>query len=407
MSSPFSFPASLRTLAVLGLALALGACSRSLQPTEPVSSSVRAGAPAAALVACPALVANTPATALDYVVSSGMVASFTTRRIRFEMFGDIPSPRVKDMGSCAASETPTIRFTGGHANVFVHGTTQSITFTGGPLTFGPLLFPGSLIEPGVVVTNDAEGNVLEIIWPELAGTGIGDPIVRVQLARWNLNLVSTANTYDVVWDMSVEEDGVTMYFKGRADRLNLSGSAVPQGGGGSITPCPTTLAGTSGPVVNQLAGIVQFRSKRLRIEVNGDVSTATIEATGACAAADPATISFTGGSANAFQAGTTTSVTSTGRALTFGPLLFPGLTLEAGVVVAQDADKNVLEIIWPGLAGLPPGPPILRLQLAKWNNWVRTGRSIDVTMRFNARGPDGSTASYDVRANGLVVPSQR
>ena len=124
-------------------------------------------------------------------------------------------------------------------------------------------------------------------------------------------------------------------------------------------------------------------------------------------AADAPAVSFVGGSANVFQAGTNVSVTSTGSALTFGALLFPGALLEPGVVIASDVNNNVLEIIWPGLAGLPPGAPVFRLQLARWNAWIRTGRRIDVQMRFDARATDASTATYNVVAPGILMPQAR
>lgn len=405
----FSLRNSLRpaTAVALLFALGLGACSRSGQVIAPAADSAKklGGLGRDIPVECPTWSANTADSALDYVVLSGMVPSYTSRRIRFEMFGDIASPTVQNMGPCVATETPAIRFTSGHANVFLNGTTQSITFTGQQLTFGELLYPGALLEKGVVVANDAEGNVLEVIWPDLAGTGIGAPIVRVQLARWNLNLVTTSQTYDVVWDMVAEQAGVPLFFKGHAERLNLSGSAVPQAGSGSLSPCPQTLAATSDTVITQLAGIVQFRTGRLRAEIIGDVPTGTIEASGACAAADPGTIIYTGGAANVFRAGTNTSVTVTGGEFTFNQLLFPGLVLEPGVVVASDSRKNVLEIVWPAMVGLPPGPPILRLQLTNWNSWVIPGKRVDVTMRFNAIGNDGISASYLALGKNILVPA--
>ena len=91
--------------------------------------------------------------------------------------------------------------------------------------------------------------------------------------------------------------------------------------------------------------------------------------------------------------------------LTFPALVFPGLALEAGVVIANDANKNVLEIIWPGLAGLAPGPPILRLQLARWTAAAVPGRKVDFAMRFNAIGPDGLPASFTASATGVTLPA--
>jgi len=48
---------------------------------------------------------------------------------------------------------------------------------------------------------------------------------------------------------------------------------------------------------------------------------------------------------------------------------------------------NTLEIIWPALAGLPPGPPILRLQLASFSSAVQTGVSLDAAMTYTAKAP--------------------
>ena len=387
----------------LGLALSLGACSRSQELNGPAAG--RHGSGTQVVAGCPTLIANTLNTADAFTVESGMVVRATATRIRIETIGDIATPTIQSMGGCAAADIPSINFIGGHANVFLNGTTTSITTTGGALSFGALLFPGALLEPGVVVANDAQGNVLEIIWPELAGTGVGSPVVRIQLARWNSALVTPASKLDVTWDMVVEQDGVQQFIKGHCEGMSMDGTPVIPAGA-SVTPCPATL-GAGGDVTNVAADVVQFRSRRIRFEARGDVAAGTIGATGGCAANDLPTVRYTGGSANVFQAGTNLSVTSTGAALTFGGLLFPGVLLEPGVVVASDANKNVLEIVWPGLAGLPPGAPVLRLQLARWNSWIRTGRAIDVRMRFDAVGPDGLPASFNVAANNVIMPQQR
>jgi len=402
-SAKFAMP-----VLALATALGLGACGRVQQMTSSTSHGVtRSGAETEIVAGCPTLIANTLNTAFDFNVEAGMVASYRPgNRLRIETFGDAAEVPIAAIGPCAANDIPTINFVRGHANVFVSGTTTSITSSGQALTFGALLFPGAALEPGVVVANDAEGNVLEIIWPDLAGLGPGSPIVRVQLAVWNEALITAGSSVDVTWDMTASDGVVETNYKGHCEGMAMDGTAVVPGGA-AIVPCPATLAGTSGTVANLAADVVQFRSNRLRVEVIGDVASGAINATGACAASDAPTINFVGGTANMFQAGTTTSVTSSGGELVFGPLLFPGALLEPGVVVAQDADRNVLEIIWPGLSGLPPGAPILRFQARRYNSWVRTGRAIDVRMTFNARANDGSTASYDVAANGLVLPVRR
>lgn len=416
-------PTSLLHVAVaLTLALGLGACSRSQHTSDSLTGPGRRGAngslfgigtravdsPFVPVVPCPGLIAAAPDAPLNFVATVAMVAQFRTNRLRIESIGEIAGPSLKDMGPCAAADAPSIRFIGGHANLFFHGTDTSVTITGQPLEFGPLFFPGALIEPGIVLAIDAQNDVLEIIWPELAGLGPGDPIVRVQLSRWNPQLLTTSRTYDLEWDMTAERDGVQMTFKGRSVNVGLDGAAVVQEGGtSSPPPCPQTLANTSDAVTGVFADIVQFRANRLRLEVIGDTPGGIIDATGTCAATDQASIFFTGGSANLFRAGTNISVTTTSKPIVFGPLFFPGLAVEPGIVLATDASNNVLEIIWPGLAGLGPGLPILRLQLSGWNSWVRTGKLVDATMRFDAAAADGIPASYTVVARNVLVPTLR
>jgi hypothetical protein len=401
LSNKFALP-----LFALTAALGLGACSRAQHVTDSITGPARAGAGTQVVAGCPTLIANDINTAFNFNVETGAVVQFRSNRIRIETVGDAAEVSVLAAGPCAASDIPSINFIGGHANVFLSGTSTSITTTGNRLTFGALLFPGAGIEDGVVVAQDAQGNVLEWIWPELAGTGIGSPIMRVQLAAWNTALINASTLLDVVWDVTAEQDGVLTTFKGHCEGMAMDGTPVIPGGL-SILPCPTSIAGTGGDVTSVLSDIVQFRSNRLRFEAVGDVPSKAIEASGFCAASDAPSINYIGGSANVFQAGTNISVTSNRQPMTFGLLAFPGLLVEPGVVVAQDANRNVLEIVWPALAGFPPGPPILRLQLRGWDSWLRTGRRIDVQMRFDARGNDGATASYALRANSILVPQQR
>ena len=398
---------SLLPLVVLTAALGLGACGRTQKVTEPASAG-RGGAGTQVVAGCPTVVGNTFATAFDFNTDFASVAQFRPgNRIRIESVGDLPQWSIEASGPCAAADIPSINFIGGHANVFLSGTTTSITQSGGRLTFGALLFPGAALEEGVVLASDAAGNVLEIIWPGLAGLPPGPPRIRVQLAAWNDALVTATTKLDIVWDMTAEQDGIQSTFKGHCEGMAMDGTPVVPGGA-AIPPCPATIAGTSGLVNVLIADVVQFRNnRRIRIEARGDVASGTVNLVGACAAADAPAVSFVGGSANVFQAGTNVSVTSTGSALTFGALLFPGALLEPGVVLASDVNKNVLEIVWPGLAGLPPGAPVFRLQLARWNAWIRTGRRIDVQMQFDARATDGSTASYNVVAPGILMPQAR
>ncbi len=392
-------------LTVFALALGLGACSRSQHLSDSIVGPRGEHQTPYAAVPCPTLIPATMDSAVRFVATSGLTASYTPRRIRMETMGFM-TPSLTDMGPCALGTTPSIRIVGGHANVFIHGTTRSITVSGQPLTFGALIPPAPVLEKGVLLAQDAQGNVLEIIWPTIAGLGLGDALVRVQLARWNTAIVNTAQLYDVSWDLILEQDGVQMCVKGGAERLNLFGAVVMQPGASLPTVCPPSLAGTDAAVVPQLAGVVQFRAGRLRFEVNGDTPAGTIGASGSCAT-EIGGIVFPAASANVYRAGTKISVTSTGKELVFPALAFPGVLLEPGVVVASDVNKNVFTIVWPQLAGLPPGPPILRLQLAKWNVWVRTGARVDLAMKVTGVAADGILANYTVDAKNILIPAAK
>ncbi len=400
----FSNPSlSLRVAVVLAMAVTLGACSRSQHVTDSVSGPVRVGSGENVVLGCPTLLANTLATASTFQAATGSAPRIDDRRLRIETPGDILDlPSVEAMGACMSTGVASIFAIGGHANVFISGTTTSIS---GPMTFGALPSGNLTGEPGVVVGQDALGNVLEIVWPTLAGTGIGAPILRIQLAAWNKGLINVGTTkLDIVWDMAIQQDAVIHYVKGAAAGIPTNGTSVVFGGA-APAPCPTTLAG-GGAVTTLLATVPRWTARVLRAEIVGDVAAGTIGLSGPCAAAAVPSIVYTGGTGSMKLSGTNTSVTQTAT-LTFGQLLFPGLALEPGVVVASDANKNVLEIVWPGLAGFAPGPPILRFQLAKWTAAALPGRKVDFAMRFNAIGPDGLPASFTASATGVTLPAIR
>ena len=152
--------------------------------------------------------------------------------------------------------------------------------------------------------------------------------------------------------------------------------------------------------------MVQYRANRMRFEIFGDLPSGVIGASGSCAT-DIGGIVFPAATANLYRAGTRIPVTSTGKELVFPPLVFPGVLLEPGVVTSADVNKNVITIVWPQLAGLPPGPPILRLQLAKWNPWVRTGQKVDLTMTFTAVAADGKLATYTASGKDILIPTAK
>src|SRR2546423_5248430 len=127
----------------LGAVLGLGACSRSQHATDGIAGPGRTGPGPQAGAGCPSFIPNDINTAFNFNVDFGAVVSFRPdKRLRSEMSGDVAEVSILSCGPCAATDIPNISFTGGHANVFLHGTSQSITTTGERLTFGPLLFQG-------------------------------------------------------------------------------------------------------------------------------------------------------------------------------------------------------------------------------------------------------------------------
>ena len=131
-------------LLALTAALGLGACSRAQHVTDNVAGPGRAGAGTQVVAGCPTLIANDINTAFNFNVESGAVVQFRAgNRIRIQTAGDAAEVSINAAGPCAASDIPSISFIRGHANVFVSGTTQSVTTTGAGLTFGELLFPGA------------------------------------------------------------------------------------------------------------------------------------------------------------------------------------------------------------------------------------------------------------------------
>jgi hypothetical protein len=170
-----------------------------------------------------------------------------------------------------------------------------------------------------------------------------------------------------------------------------------------LNPCGS-LAGMSGTVNTVTAEFVSNRAGRLRFEADGDLASGVIQKSAECAASATPSIQYIGGIANVTVAATGESVL--GGQLTFGPLLWGGVD-EPAVVVINDAFGNVLEIIWPSLdPSLPPGPPILRLQLESHNAALAApGAVLNVQFNYQAQAPDGSIATFTVVANGVVVPA--
>jgi hypothetical protein len=170
-------------------------------------------------------------------------------------------------------------------------------------------------------------------------------------------------------------------------------------------PC-ASVAGLGGSVVVTSATVPQFRLTRLRVDLVGDVPGNWLNAMGTCSTSAAPTLTWLGGTATVTFSGTANSVTATGAPLTFGALT-PPVPAEPGVVLNTDAAGNVLQLIWPALAGLPPGPPTLRLNLAVFSPAVAAGSLVNATLVFNVRGPDGSTATFTGTGTNMVVPPLR
>ena len=74
-------------------------------------------------------------------------------------------------------------------------------------------------------------------------------------------------------------------------------------------------------------------------------------------------------------------------------------------MLATDAAGNVLQIVWPALAGLPVGPPVLRVNLVAWSPAVATGVLLDANLSYTVRGPDGSIAVFTAHGANMPVPT--
>src|SRR5262249_37995049 len=120
----------------LAIALGIGACSRAQHVTGAITGPGRSGPGSQIVSGCPTLIANVPNSAFDCILDQGSVAQFRANRLRIDVIGDATEIQVLSMGSCIASDVPTINITGAHANVFLAGTNHSITTTGQRLTFG-------------------------------------------------------------------------------------------------------------------------------------------------------------------------------------------------------------------------------------------------------------------------------
>jgi hypothetical protein len=134
------------------------------------------------------------------------------------------------------------------------------------------------------------------------------------------------------------------------------------------------------------AAVVQFRpGNRLRMEIAGDAAAGspTINALGPLAIQVPSPITLTASVDMRFAGGN--SIIPTGPFT----VVMPSVAGEA-VVVGTSPQGDIAEVVWPSLdPTLPPGPPILRIQLARWNANVKSGSLLDAD--FTLKSSTGPT----------------
>jgi hypothetical protein len=166
-------------------------------------------------------------------------------------------------------------------------------------------------------------------------------------------------------------------------------------------PC-ASVNGLSGEAAVSSATVPQFRTGRLRIDLVGDVPAGWLNAMGSCATRGAPAVAFISGTGDVTLSSSGASVTGKATPLAFGALTVP--PGEAGVLLATDAAGNNLEIIWPALSGLPPGQPVMRMNLVSWTAAAQAGIALDASMSFRVRSADGSVATFTAHGANMIVP---
>jgi hypothetical protein len=169
------------------------------------------------------------------------------------------------------------------------------------------------------------------------------------------------------------------------------------------TPFVPTIAGPFPVTVGLFGSVVQFRpsKSRLRIEIQGDAAAGNpqIADLGPAATAIGSGLTLTG-SADVRLAG------QPGSVIPGGPysLVMPPVPGEPAVVLG-DNGTGLVEVIWPALdPALPPGPPILRIQLAGWAASVGSGVSLDADFTLQAVDAQGNATTWTGQGRNMVIP---
>jgi hypothetical protein len=178
---------------------------------------------------------------------------------------------------------------------------------------------------------------------------------------------------------------------------------IPPGPTATPTPFVPANLGPFPVTVGLFGGVVQFRPtrSRLRIEIQGepDPGNPQIAPLGPLATQVGSGVTVTG-SADVRLAGQPGSVVPGGPyTLTMPPV--PG---EPAVVVG-DNGTALVEVVWPALdPTLPPGPPILRIQLAAWDSSVFSGQFLDADFTLKATDAQGNTTTWTGAGRNMIVP---
>ncbi|HMF44830.1 MAG TPA: hypothetical protein VKQ32_29360 [Polyangia bacterium] len=174
-------------VAALVVALGLGSCSRSATDslTGPathggaVAFAKGQGKGGAPPPPAPPPVADPCVSIAGFggaVIGTGSVPQNRIGRLRMEIAGDLAAGTLAKIGGCSTGLAPSVTFISGTASASSGGGLSVSS------TFGA--FAPGVGEAGVLLSTDAAGNVLEIIWPALAVPPVvGPPILRYQLAQ--------------------------------------------------------------------------------------------------------------------------------------------------------------------------------------------------------------------------------
>lgn len=414
---------------LLAAAVLLASCGRSSNPTRPLttvrddhghdatvpkSGTSPTVAVAAGLTLTPAtVVGGSPSRAR--LAISGTQSTFARVSITSSntAVAVVPSARFVSPGATSVSFTVTTRTVTTVTSVVISTTLAGVTKRA-TLTVTPTAIVTPPPPPAVAVTvssialapasviggASSQGTVTLSGAAPTGGAGVtlssANSSVAAVPATVSVAAGSTTGTFTVTTTSVTTATGVAISAASGGVTRSATLTVNPP------DPC-ASVAGLGGTVGVVSATVPQFRPTRLRIDLVGDVPGNWINAMGACSATPTPADTWISGTATVTLAGSNTAVTATGGPLAFGALTFP-VPAEAGVVLATDAAGNVLQLIWPALAGLAPGPPTLRLNLAVYGPAAQAGALVDATLTYTVRAPDGTTATFTATGRNMVIP---